>query len=116
MYYNDKKNKKLVNEIKSETRKKYNELEELYSIASQHLNYRKKYEEQPNPKIPVIAFLIGENIRIETMETFIENTENLNMYKIRKISKIVESLYNAKEISFVFPEIIQVKHYLESLF
>ena len=113
-YCCDIRNKKVVNDIKSKSKKKFKELEELFSISMQHAKYKMEYTNHNEPKIPVVALLLGENIRSDTLETFSEEN-TLNMLKIRKIAKVVDTLYNAKEISFVFREINEIQTYFEEL-
>ncbi|GAB1220094.1 hypothetical protein ENUP19_0047G0153 [Entamoeba nuttalli] len=103
-----------IKELKSETKKKYRSLENVYSISMQHANYRNAYADHHDPKIPVLALLLGENIRSDMMETYIQSNQ-LNVLKIRKVSDVVDMLYNAKEISFVFSEIPEVMQYFQNL-
>ncbi|BFU21142.1 hypothetical protein EHI8A_155680 [Entamoeba histolytica HM-1:IMSS-B] len=114
IFCSDIRNKKIFNELKSETKKKYRSLENVYSISMQHANYRNAYADHHDPKIPVLALLLGENIRSDMMETYIQSNQ-LNVLKIRKVSDVVDMLYNAKEISFVFSEIPEVMQYFQNL-
>ncbi|ELP85972.1 hypothetical protein EIN_136160 [Entamoeba invadens IP1] len=97
-------------------KRKYYELKELYSITNQSQKYRKQFEEHTQPKMPVIAFLLGDGVHLEEINNHIESSPKmLNTFKLEKVGVLVDSLYNAREIHYVFSVIQHVRCYLLSL-
>ncbi|ELP89753.1 hypothetical protein EIN_424350 [Entamoeba invadens IP1] len=86
-------------EIGRKTKGKWNDLKTLFSIARNSATYRKSFEEHVEPKIPIIALLMGDMVRLNDMDT-LNPDGKLNMVKMSKFSNVLGTLLNARQHTY----------------